>query len=86
MNKKNSSNVLATIKDLGIIRLYANEENGSYGEIYNSASEVLTHFPNATVLEGFGIIELSTGFCHSDSMSWYDSEEEAIFAAEKLVD
>ena len=83
---KNSSNVLTTIKDLGIIRLYSNEENGCYGNIYNSISEVLTHFPNANVLEGFGIIELSTGYCHPDSMSWYDSEEEAISAAKKLID
>jgi hypothetical protein len=60
-----------------IVPLFANEENGIYGDIYNTVEEVLADHPGATVLTGFGILDEETGFLVDDTEDFYATEEEA---------
>lgn len=60
-----------------IVTLYANEDNGIYGDIYNTPEEVLEAHPGATVLTGFGIQDTETGFLFDESQDFYTTKEEA---------
>lgn len=62
---------------LRIIPLFANEDNGIYGDIFNTAEEVLEAHPGATVLKGFGILNTETGFVVDESEDFYATEAEA---------
>lgn len=62
---------------LKIIPLFANEENGIYGDIFNTAEDVLEAHPGATVLKGFGILNTETGFLVDESEDFYATEDEA---------
>lgn len=69
---------------LRIIPLYANEDNGIYGDIFNTAEEVLEAHPGATVLTGFGILDTETGFVVDESEDFYVTEAEAQEDMEQL--
>lgn len=60
-----------------IIPLFANEDHGIYGDIYNSEEEVLQDHPGATVIKGFGILDEETGYIADDTEDFYFTEAEA---------
>lgn len=63
---------------LRIIQLFANEDNGIYGDIYSTVEEVLEEHPGATVLQGYGILDTETGFVVDESEDFYATEAEAL--------
>lgn len=69
---------------LRIIPLFANEDNGIYGDIYSTVEEVLEEHPGATVLQGYGILDEETGFVVDESEDFYATEAEALEDMEEL--
>jgi hypothetical protein len=69
---------------LRIIPLFANEDHGIYGDIFNTAEEVLEAHPGATVLKGFGILDTETGYIADDTEDFYATEAEAQLHMENL--
>lgn len=67
-----------------IIPLFANEDNGIYGDIFNTEQEVLEAHPGVTVLNGFGILDTETGFLVDESEDFYATEAEALEDMENL--
>lgn len=60
-----------------IIKLYANKEEGTYGDIYVSKQELLVDYPEANVLEGFGVTYKESGGTPDSSDDWYWTIDEA---------
>lgn len=70
---------------LRIISLFANEDNGIYGDIYNTVEEVLEEHPGAVVLHGYGILDTETGFVVDESEDFYATEAEALEDMKKFL-
>jgi hypothetical protein len=70
---------------LRVIQLFANEDNGIYGDIYNTPEEVREEHPGATVLIGYGILNEETGFIVDESADFYATEAEALEHMEELI-
>lgn len=69
--------IVKEIKSLGVAKVYANEDNGCYGDIFNTKQEVLECHPGAKVLEGYVVIDINSGYCPNESKDWHDTLEEA---------
>ena len=76
MNKRNEE-VIKEVNGYYIVKFYANEWEGVYGDISTSKEEIMEMYPDANILEGYGFICPSTGFCPDEAGDWYDSVEEA---------
>lgn len=69
---------------LRVIELFANEENGIYGDIESTPEAVLEAHPGATVLKGYGILDEGTGFLVDESEDFYGTEAEALEDMDEL--
>ena len=52
--------------------VFANEENGYYGDIYASWEDAATAHPGEKIIFGVNIIESVSGYTFEDSEDWYD--------------
>lgn len=68
--------IVQTVNRYEIIKFYANEENGHYGDIYTSKEDVLKDHPQAEIMEGYGFIDPTIGFCPDEAGDWYETIEE----------
>jgi hypothetical protein len=69
--------VVEELNYTNIIKLYANEENGTYGDIYTSKESLVVDYPDAQILEGFNFVMKNSGMSPDSSEDWYESAERA---------
>lgn len=60
-----------------IVTLYANDDNGIYGDIFNTPEEVEEAHPGETILTGYGILDTDTGYLVDESKDFYSTVTEA---------
>lgn len=82
--QKETFEVVKEYGDVAVVKFYANEWKGTYGDISSLKSDIEPAYPGAKILQGYGIINLSTGYCHEEAKDWYDSKEEALDEALSL--
>lgn len=72
-----SYEVVEELNHTNIIKLFANEENGTYGDIYTSKESLVADYPDAQILEGFNFVMKNSGMSPDSSEDWYESVEQA---------
>lgn len=66
------------MRDLKIIPLYADKsEESGYGDISSDPADIERDHPGATVLQGWGILDTTTGYVVSESEDIYFTREDA---------
>lgn len=74
------SNRHIVVKDFGtlsIVKQFANEEDGVYGDIYSQEWHARSEHQGETILSGFGILDKETGYILDSARDWYDTLEDA---------
>lgn len=69
--------VVKEFEGISIVKLFATDENGVYGDIYNQEWHVRTEHQGENILEGFGILDNKTGYLLESTKDWYNTLEEA---------
>lgn len=83
---ENKCGIVRKNNNFVIIKLFANNQDGYYGDIYESMDELLFEHEDCEVMYGYGIIDINTGYCPSEAYDWYDTIEEAeVFIKDNLI-
>ncbi len=81
--------VIVEMKEGNLIRLYANKVYDTLGETYHgdiftTKSELLKHYPDCEVMNGYGLADPQTSLLISGINDWFDTIEEAVTTLQSL--
>lgn len=69
--------VVKEFENVTIIKQFANDEDGVYGDIYIQKWHAKLNHQGENILEGFGIMDNATGYLVESTRDWYNTLEEA---------
>ncbi|MBG9693164.1 hypothetical protein ABD91_20705 [Lysinibacillus sphaericus] len=81
--------VLAKHKQYDIVRYYANAEFGEnekpmYGDIFSTRAELKNKHPFSPILEGYGVVDPSTGYHLDGAPDWFHTIADVIYYIDEL--
>lgn len=85
----NVAEIVKETEKYKIVKLYANvvhsKENDVqyYKDIYLLKEDVLNEHPQSEVVEGFGIVDVQTGYIPESFLDWFESLDDALFYIEE---
>lgn len=69
--------IVKELDTLHIVKLFANHEDGTYGDIYSQKWDYLENYEEDELMIGYGVCDPVTGFLLDESADFYETLEEA---------